>query len=128
MTSHHRRNTTDCPGTVDATTGKITLCLGKTPTEVAEGKFWQDYGAMMVNALTAVPARHGAFLTNCPIHCETGSVSSLADPSHADPNGTLIDTMRAFYGSAIAQVRAGTVASWKAPRNVAGEADNCLRK
>ena len=34
--------------------------------------FWADYGRAMVAAADALPAQHGAFLHNCPAHCETG--------------------------------------------------------
>ena len=32
------------------------------------------YGKRMVAGLTGLPARHGAFLSNCPAHCQTGYV------------------------------------------------------
>mmetsp|Transcript_55505 Transcript_55505/g.130988 ORF Transcript_55505/g.130988 Transcript_55505/m.130988 type:complete len:373 (+) Transcript_55505:1-1119(+) len=38
----------------------------------AEQDFWVTYGHEMVGNLTALPSRHGAFLTNCPAHCQTG--------------------------------------------------------
>lgn len=35
--------------------------------------FWVEYGRSMVSALdTTLPPRHGAFLSNCPAHCQTG--------------------------------------------------------
>jgi len=43
------------------------------PTDEA---FWVAYGDSLLAALNTVPQRHGAFLTNCPAHCQTGTGSS----------------------------------------------------
>ena len=32
------------------------------------------YGKQMVAGVTGLPGRHGAFLSNCPAHCQTGYV------------------------------------------------------
>merc|ERR1711862_37781 len=34
---------------------------------------WVDYGRLMVSKLNELPARHGAFVSNCPEHCQLGS-------------------------------------------------------
>ena len=47
-----------------------------TPPDCANATqeaFWVSYGRSMVRALDAVPARHAAFLMNCPAHCQTGT-------------------------------------------------------
>lgn len=44
----------------------------------AQETFWVEYGHTLVAALQQVPERHGAFLTNCPAHCQTGTGASRA--------------------------------------------------
>lgn len=34
--------------------------------------YWVQYGHWMVGNMTALPAQHGAFLSNCVAHCQTG--------------------------------------------------------
>lgn len=43
----------------------------------AAKKFWVEYGHNMTERLRALPAVHGAFVTNCPAHCQTGSAPWL---------------------------------------------------
>lgn len=38
----------------------------------AEEAFFVEYGRAMARAVGAVPARHAAFMSNCPAHCQTG--------------------------------------------------------
>jgi hypothetical protein len=38
----------------------------------SERAFWVDYGRQMVSDLDALPLRHGAFVSNCQAHCQTG--------------------------------------------------------
>jgi len=40
-----------------------------------EQVFWGAYGKKMVAAAASLPAQHGAFVTNCPSHCQTGTAS-----------------------------------------------------
>jgi hypothetical protein len=111
-------NSTACPATVQPATGAITLCL---PPFAAQGAFWEAYGATLAAALAALPPRHGAFLTNCPIHCQTGS--GWGDPS-AGLEGTLGQAFGAWWPAAVAH---GREPGWAAPRYVAGPADGCLQ-
>lgn len=43
--------------------------------DAATEKLWVGYGHLMVEKLNALPARHGAFVSNCPAHCQLGSTS-----------------------------------------------------
>ncbi len=42
--------------------------------------FWLSYGDSMTQALGQVSPRHGAHLTNCATHCQSGSLSNPAQP------------------------------------------------
>lgn len=79
-------------GTGVAPDGTITLCGKGFP---AETKFYSDYGDQMVAALATLPSKHGAFLTNCPTHCETG----VQFNNVARPGVTLGDAVKAWCGS-----------------------------
>lgn len=35
--------------------------------------YWVDYGHQMAGNASSLPAQHGAFITNCPAHCQTGT-------------------------------------------------------
>lgn len=35
-------------------------------------QFWADYGHQMISLLDALPDHHGAYIHNCPSHCQTG--------------------------------------------------------
>ena len=55
-------------------------CRGKEPDDkppmcknTTERAYWNDYTHVMLSNLTLVPPRHGAFLTNCVAHCQTGT-------------------------------------------------------
>ena len=50
------------------------LGLNQTITRLPpkEQAFWVEYGREMVAQLRALPPQHGAFLSNCPAHCQTG--------------------------------------------------------
>ena len=109
-------NATDCPGTVNASTGAITLCQ---PGHAAEEAFWGAYGDAMSAALAALPPRHGAFFTNCPTHCQTGI--GWAYPSTAG-GLTLGQAVAAWWGAAAQHAREP---GWVAPRFLAVDGDQC---
>jgi hypothetical protein len=46
--------------------------IGKCTNDTQEA-FWVSYGKDMVAKAQALPPQHGAFLTNCPAHCQTGT-------------------------------------------------------
>ena len=48
-------------------------CVPPTCANATQEALWRAYGETMVRALDAVPARHAAFLMNCPAHCQTGT-------------------------------------------------------
>jgi hypothetical protein len=48
-------------------------CVPPSCTNEAQEAFWVAYGQTLVKTLDAVPARHAAFLMNCPAHCQTGT-------------------------------------------------------
>ncbi len=109
-------NSTDCPGSVSAATGAITLCR---PGHEAEQAFWSANAEAMTAALAATPARHGAFFTNCPTHCQTGIGWNYS----SSPGGPSL-------GQAVAQwwLQASEHSSspgWVAPRFLAAEGDGC---
>ena len=113
-------NTTLCPGTVAPSNGAITLCHNDTAAARAQGAFWLTYGDQMMAAMGKLPKRHGAFLTNCPTHCQS---SALGNPS----------TPGEFLGAAIAtwlpQVMAhGGEPDYIAPRWIATNGDACVRQ
>lgn len=109
-------NKTDCPATVSPT-GVITLC---TPEHADMTAFWVAYGDDLTAALAALPPHFGAFITNCPAHCETGN--GWNNPSHGKA-ATLGEAVAAWYPAAVAHVRDPT---WAAPRFVANDADECV--
>ena len=47
--------------------------IAQCPHGGAMQKFWVNYGQEMVRRLSSLPPRHGAFVGNCPAHCQTGS-------------------------------------------------------
>ena len=106
-------NKTDCPATVSPA-GVITLC---TPAHKDMAAFWVRYGDEMVAALAQLPPRFGAFLTNCPAHCETGT--GWANPAAGT---TLGEAVTAWYAAAVVHARDP---AWVAPRVVAGDAEGC---
>jgi len=112
-------NTTDCPATVSAD-GSVLYCKSDSPTAIKEGEAWKEYGAMMVAAMDKVPQQHGAFLTNCPGHCQTGSAPTEMNPAEA--NFTLHDTIMEWYPLV---VQHGKEPGFKAPRHMASATDNC---
>lgn len=109
-------NKTRCPGTI-AANGTITLCLPEFP---AEGTYWVEYGQFMAASLAALPKRHGGFLTNCPLHCQTGA--GWADPSTGTV-ATLGQAVERWWSDAVAH--AGEP-GFVAPRFVADDADQCV--
>jgi hypothetical protein len=112
-------NATACPATV-APNGSITLCL---PQYSALAAYWEAYGAQLAGALAALPARHGAFLTNCPTHCQTGY--GWPNPSGSGAGaGTLAQAFAAWWPAAVAH---GQEPGWAAPRFLAGPSDGCVR-
>jgi hypothetical protein len=48
----------------------VTKCNAK------QQSFWSAYGKRMVALLGSMPPQHGAFVTNCPAHCQTGTASA----------------------------------------------------
>eukprot|EP00558_Chaetoceros_sp_UNC1202_P000862 CAMPEP_0197260252 /NCGR_PEP_ID=MMETSP1429-20130617/83936_1 /TAXON_ID=49237 /ORGANISM="Chaetoceros sp., Strain UNC1202" /LENGTH=169 /DNA_ID=CAMNT_0042724487 /DNA_START=63 /DNA_END=575 /DNA_ORIENTATION=+ len=119
-------NPGDCPGSID-TNGNVHLCNNSTPRAQAEGKFWRDYGEEMVDALSEVPDRHGAFFTSCPLHCMTSrqlwNVSAgLGDKRFGEA------FMQWFYDAIEEMERTGKDnMKWKAPRWIADKYDICLK-
>ena len=47
------------------------FCPCRRPAAVK--KFWVEYGHKMVSKLRGLPSRHGAFVTNCAAHCQSGA-------------------------------------------------------
>ena len=39
--------------------------------------FWVNYGQEMVTKIDSLPPQHGAVLTNCPGHCQTGTYGNV---------------------------------------------------
>jgi len=114
-------NNTLCPGSVDVSTGNITLCLDASSPEQ---KYWVTYGDAMVAAAHALPQRHGVFLTNCPIHCQGDNLNDPSSKTGLDLGQALVQWAR----EAFAAVAAGTVTSFVAPRSIPVDSDKCLRK
>jgi hypothetical protein len=108
----------DCPATVDAKTGAITLCT--LPEHANMTAFWVAYGDAMLDALAQLPPRFGAFITNCPAHCQTGN--GWLNPSRGTV-ATLGEAVAAWYPQAVAHYQDP---AWVAPRFVAEDADDCL--
>jgi len=48
-------------------------CVPPSCANSTQEAFWVAYGKQMVQTLDALPARHAAFLMNCPAHCQTGT-------------------------------------------------------
>eukprot|EP00040_Diaphanoeca_grandis_P029080 m.169321 g.169321 ORF g.169321 m.169321 type:complete len:408 (+) comp31561_c0_seq1:229-1452(+) len=112
-------NSTDCPGLTNKTTGAIELCQNPHGPEEA---FWVNYGDLMMNAATSLPKHHGVFLTNCPMHCETGG--GWSNPS--TQGQTLSKAAIEWYNLAMAAVKTNSVDSFVAPRSIAVDSDTCL--
>lgn len=110
-------DTTACPATVSRE-GVITLC---TPAHADMAAFWVAYGDALTAALAALPPRFGAFITNCPAHCETGN--GWGNPS-TGAVATLGQAVAAWYPEAVAHSRDP---AWAAPRFVANDADQCVQ-
>lgn len=67
----------------------------------SEQDFWAAYGKKMVGLLESMPAQHGAFVTNCPAHCQTGTASAWGKRTI---NGTV---MGAAFGAWYADRQSG---------------------
>lgn len=86
----------------------ITACNG------TQEAFFIDYGHEMLTKLDAVPARHAAFLTNCPAHCQTGTGGDWAVRSvNGVPLGTAVAT---WYNQTMGQLKSGAREVTDAPR------------
>jgi hypothetical protein len=109
-------NKTACPASVSPA-GAITLC---TPAHADMQAFWVAYGDALTAALQALPPRFGAFITNCPAHCETGI--GWLNPSRGTA-ATLGEAVEAWWPAAVAHARDP---SWAAPRFVADDTDGCV--
>ena len=114
-------NETECPGTV-APDGTVELCLANSSDARAEKAFWLAYGDAMVTAVqdAAVSARHAAFLTNCPTHCQTDP-TGFRHP--AFPGTNLGAAIMQWYPEAVKSINNQ---SWKAPRWLARDGDKCV--
>lgn len=108
-----------CPGRV-LPDGTVSLCNTSAPGGAAEEAFWLSYGAAMRTAMAAQPVRHGAFLTNCPTHCQA---SSLGNPSA--PGRFLGPSIAAWYAGVMST---GQQANYEAPRWVASPGDGCVHQ
>lgn len=106
----------DCEATVSSA-GNITLC---PPDKAAQEAFWRAYGDTLTQHVAALPSRHGAFLTNCPKHCQTGS--GFGDPSTGTV-ATLGQAVDLWWPEALAR---GGDPGWAAPRFVALDTDECV--
>lgn len=73
--------------------------------------FWVQYGRDMVAALDKVPARHAAFLMNCPAHCQSGTGGNWG--ARRVGNTTNADAVSGWYRANIGQPAAK---GEKAPR------------
>ena len=62
-------------------------------------KFWVEYGHKMVSKLRGLPSRHGAFVTNCAAHCQTGAQAAW----HAGMDSAWVN--RTIEGVSIQAVR-----------------------
>lgn len=62
---------------------KITECTAQ------QQAYWAAYGTKMVQLLHSMPPQHGAFVTNCQAHCQTGTSS---DWNGRTINGTVMGT------------------------------------
>ena len=108
--------TSQCPGSV-AANGSITLCLPQYPAQEA---FWMAYGEVLGNAAAALPPRHGVFLTNCPMHCQTGV--GWGDPSNGGDTPTLGQAVDIWWPLAL---KHGREPGWAAPRFIASMSAGC---
>jgi hypothetical protein len=75
--------------------------------DAKEQTFWGAYGKKMVALLDSMPPQHGAFVTNCPAHCQTGIASAWGKRTI---NGTVIG---AAFGSWHADRRGGGAGTFK---------------
>jgi hypothetical protein len=98
--------------------GVITLC---PPSERKQEVFWRDYADTLAQHVAALPSRHGAFLTNCPVHCQTGG--GYGDPSTGTV-ATLGQAVDAWWPQALAH---GGEPGWVAPRFIALDTDECVQ-
>ncbi len=83
--------------------------------------FWRAYADTLAARVAALPPRHGAHLTNCPAHCQTGA--GYGDPS-TGAVATLGQAVDRWWPDALAH---GGQPGWAAPRFVALDADECVR-
>ena len=84
----------------DTFQGPAIIGANDTITKVtpAVRKFWVAYGQEMVTNISTLPPQHGAFLTNCPAHCQTGAHHS----QHSDYAWTNVTIKAQTMGSAFA--------------------------
>ena len=73
------------------------FCPCRRPAAVQ--KFWVEYGHKMVSKLRGLPSRHGAFVTNCAAHCQTGAQAAW----HAGMDSAWVN--RTIEGVSIQAVR-----------------------
>ena len=111
-------NTTECPGSVDAS-GNVTLCKDGSAESVDQHAYWLEYGEAMLKAVGQIDKRHGAFLTNCPGHCAT---SGKPFAESAFPGTVLKAAIMQWFPEAVAN---GTQLGWSAPRWMAKSGEPC---
>ncbi len=107
----------DCKANVSKD-GDIDLC---PPGMAQQEAFWRAYGDTLTARVSALPPRHGAFITNCPVHCQTGA--RWTDPSTGTV-ATLGQAVDAWWPDALAH---GGQPGWEAPRFIALDADQCVK-
>lgn len=83
--------------------------IDKLPAKVRD--FWVGYGHQMVADVTALPARHGAFISNCQEHCQTGKAGAHSKGEawmETTINGTtMASAFVQWYNATIAAATAG---------------------
>lgn len=105
-------------GTVDLCANNISNNITTAAAQVA---FELQYGDATVAAATALPKQHGALLTNCVVHCQSGDLKHTL----SDPGVSLQDGIDEWYSQVMT---AGQEPGWAAPRLIASNSDLCLKK
>jgi hypothetical protein len=89
-------------------------CAVTKCTNATQESFWVSYGQAMVKAAQAMPSRHGAFLTNCPAHCQTGTGGDWVKRS---VNSTAVGVAVAtWFNQTVATMDSGSQDATPAPR------------
>ncbi len=75
-------------------------------------RYWVAYGKQLAAAARALPPQHGAFITNCAAHCQTGTKHNAYWSGTTVNDTTMSAAFRQWYQSATATEHPAAALRW----------------